>query len=143
MMLLMKRSTDRILTTHAGRLDGPRDLRDMTFSFMSGRGPDLPTVMARVQSGITETIRKQADAGIDIISDGELGKIGFGIAYYGRRLSGLATRKVEAGRIGWMDCNTGERVEFAEFYNDSELRTVPAAGARHLPGRSHTSASRK
>jgi 5-methyltetrahydropteroyltriglutamate--homocysteine methyltransferase len=114
----VKHSTDRILTTHAGRLDGPRDLREMTFSFMSGRGPDLSTVMARVQSGITETIRKQADAGIDIISDGELGKIGFGFAYYGRRLSGLATRKREPGETGWMGGNTGERVEFAEFYKD-------------------------
>jgi 5-methyltetrahydropteroyltriglutamate--homocysteine methyltransferase len=114
----MKRSTDRILTTHAGRLDGPRDLREMTFRFMSGQGPDLETVMARVQSGITETIRRQADAGIDIISDGELGKIGFGFAYYGRRLSGLATRKVQPGETGWMGGNTGERVEFAEFYKD-------------------------
>src|ERR1700685_3686324 len=68
-MSLVKHSTDRILTPHAGRLDGPRDLREMTFSFMSGRGPDLATVMARVQSGITETIRKQADAGIDVISE--------------------------------------------------------------------------
>ncbi len=114
----MKHSTDRILTTHAGRLDGPRDLREMTFGFMSGRGPDLATVMARVQSGITETIRKQADAGIDIISDGELGKIGFGYAYYGRRLSGLGTRKVKPGETGWMGGQTGERVEFAEFYKD-------------------------
>jgi 5-methyltetrahydropteroyltriglutamate--homocysteine methyltransferase len=114
----VKHSTDRILTTHAGRLDGPRDLREMTFNFMAGRGPDLPTVMARVQSGITETIRKQADAGIDIISDGELGKIGFGYAYYGRRLSGLATRKREPGETGWMGGNSGERVEFAEFYKD-------------------------
>jgi 5-methyltetrahydropteroyltriglutamate--homocysteine methyltransferase len=114
----MKHSTDRILTTHAGRLDGPRDLREMTFSFMSGRGPDLPTVMARVQSGIVETIRKQADAGVDIISDGELGKIGFGFPYYGRRLSGLATRKINPGETGWMGGNTGERVEFAEFYKD-------------------------
>jgi len=115
---LMKHSTDRILTTHAGRLDGPRDLREMTFGFLAGRGPDLDTVMARVQSGITETIRKQADAGIDIISDGELGKIGFGYAYYGRRLSGLATRKVNPGEIAWMGGNTGERAEFAEFYKD-------------------------
>jgi 5-methyltetrahydropteroyltriglutamate--homocysteine methyltransferase len=114
----MKRSTDRILTTHAGRLDGPRDLREMTLNFMSGRGPDLATVMARVQSGITETIRKQADAGIDIISDGELGKIGFGIAYYGRRLSGLGTRKLNPGETGWMGGHSGERAEFAEFYKD-------------------------
>jgi len=117
-MSLVKHSTDRILSTHAGRLDGPRDLREMTFGFMSGRGPDLATVMARVQSGITEIIRKQADAGIDIISDGELGKIGFGYAYYGRRLSGLATRKMNPGETGWMGGNTGERVEFAEFYKD-------------------------
>jgi 5-methyltetrahydropteroyltriglutamate--homocysteine methyltransferase len=115
---VLKRSTDRILTTHAGRLDGPRDLREMTFSFMSGRGPDLATVMKSVQSGIAETIRKQADAGIDIISDGELGKIGFGFAYYGRRLSGLGTRKMKPGETGWMGGNTGERVEFAEFYKD-------------------------
>ncbi len=115
----MKHSTDRILTTHAGRLDGPRDLREMTFSFMAGRGPDLATVMARVQSGITETIRKQADAGIDIISDGELGKIGFGFAYYGRRLSPAWRRaKRIRAKSGWMGGNTGERVEFAEFYKD-------------------------
>jgi 5-methyltetrahydropteroyltriglutamate--homocysteine methyltransferase len=117
-MALVKHSTDRILTTHAGRLDGPRDLREMTFGFMSGRGPDLATVMARVQSGITETIRKQADAGIDIISDGELGKIGFGFAYYGRRLSGLGTRKMNPGETGWMGGKSGERAEFAEFYKD-------------------------
>ncbi len=117
----VKHSTDRILTTHAGRLDGPRDLREMTFGFMSGRGPDLATVMARVQSGITETIRRQADAGIDIISDGELGKIGFGYPYYSRRLSGLGTRKVNPGEIAWMGGNTGERAEFAEFYKDLEL----------------------
>ncbi len=120
----MKRSTNRILTTHAGRLDGPRDLREMTFGFMSGKGPDLATVMARVQSGITETIRKQADAGIDIISDGELGKIGFGFAYYGRRLSGLATRKVKPGETGWMGGASGERMEFAEFYKDLNFEAL-------------------
>ena len=54
-------------------------------------------------------IRKQVDAGIDIISDGELGKVGFGFPYYGRRLSGLATRKVNPGETGWMGGNTGER----------------------------------
>ena len=51
----VKHSTDRILTTHAGRLEA---------------------------ASMTEVIRKQADAGIDIISDGELGKTGFGFPYY-------------------------------------------------------------
>jgi 5-methyltetrahydropteroyltriglutamate--homocysteine methyltransferase len=114
----MTRSTDRILTTHAGRLDGPRGLREMTFDFMAGRGPDLDTVMTRVESGIVETIHKQTEAGIDIISDGELGKIGFGRAYYAPRLSGLGTRKLNPGETGWMGGQSGERKEFAEFYKD-------------------------
>ena len=36
----MKRSTNRILTTHAGRLEGPRNLREMTASVMSGKSSD-------------------------------------------------------------------------------------------------------
>ena len=112
----VKHSTDRILTTHAGRLDGPRELREMTFGFMSGKGPDLATVMTHVQAGMAETIRKQVDCGLDIISDGELGKVGFGYAYYGKRLSGLASRKVQPGEVGWMGGKTGEREEFDEFY---------------------------
>ena len=114
----MKRSSDRILTTHAGRLDGPADLREMTRAVQTGRSADLPAVMSRVPSAMAEIIRKQAEAGIDIVSDGELGKIGFGFTYYGRRLSGLTTRPVAPGEIGWMGQNTGERKEFDEFYLD-------------------------
>jgi 5-methyltetrahydropteroyltriglutamate--homocysteine methyltransferase len=88
-MAAVKHSTDRILTTHAGRLEA---------------------------ASMIEVIHKQADAGIDIIGDGELGKTGFGFAYYGPRLAGLATRKVSPGETGWMGGNTGERAEFAEFY---------------------------
>ncbi len=126
----MKRSSDRILTTHAGRLDGPPDLREMTMAIMAGRSSDLPAVMTRVRSAMVEIVRKQAAAGIDIISDGELGKIGFGIAYYGRRLSGLATRKIKPGEVGWMGLGAGERVEFADFYKD--LNFVPTPEERAI-----------
>ena len=44
---------------------------------------------------MVDVLPKQAEAGIDIVSDGELGKIGFGIGYYGRRLSGLSTRPLK------------------------------------------------
>ncbi|HEX5431716.1 MAG TPA: hypothetical protein VFW83_07105, partial [Bryobacteraceae bacterium] len=114
----MKRSTDRILTTHAGRLDGPRDLIEMTREVQSGRSADMQPVLARVKTAMTDIIRKQAEAGIDIVSDGELGKIGFGMTYYGRRLSGLAKRKTKPGESGWMGSGSGERTEFAEFYKD-------------------------
>ena len=113
----MKRSTNRILTTHAGRLDGPPDLRQMTMAIQSGTSSDIEAIRPRVRTAIAEIVRKQSDCGIDIVSDGELGKIGFGMAYYGRRLTGLSTRKVQPGE-GWMGHNTGERKEFAEFYHD-------------------------
>ena len=127
----MKRSTDRILTTHAGRLDGPPDLREMTASLQAGRPVDPQALLSSVRGGIVEIVRKQAEAGIDVVSDGELGKIGFGgIAYYGRRLSGLATRKLKAGEAPFMALGTNERLEFAEFYKD--LAFMPAAPERAI-----------
>ena len=74
----MKRSTHRILTTHAGRLDGPRDLMEMTRGIIAGHSLDMNKLVPMVRNGIVDVLRKQAGAGIDIISDGELGKIGFG-----------------------------------------------------------------
>ena len=114
----MKRSTDRILTTHAGRLDGPRELRELTAQVMNGTLTDLTKVLGPVRDAMVDVLQKQSSAGIDIISDGELGKIGFGIAYYGRRLTGLSTRPFREGESGWMGQGTGERKEFDEFYRD-------------------------
>jgi 5-methyltetrahydropteroyltriglutamate--homocysteine methyltransferase len=66
-----------------------------------------------------DVVRKQSAAGIDVISDGEVGKLGFGgIGYYGRRLSGLSTRPVKPGEPPFMALYTGERLEFADFYKD-------------------------
>jgi 5-methyltetrahydropteroyltriglutamate--homocysteine methyltransferase len=111
----LKHSTDRILTTHAGRLDGPPEYRAM----MMGQSVDMDAVRPAVRASIVDVIRKQADAGIDIVSDGELGKIGFGgIGYYGRRLSGLSTRKLKPGEAAFMALQTGERLEFADFYKE-------------------------
>jgi len=128
----MKRSTDRILTTHAGRLDGPPEYREMFQSVMAGRPVDVDAMRRNVHSGIVEVIRKQAEAGIDIVSDGELGKIGFGsVSYYGRRLSGLTTRKLQPGEPPIMTMQTGERIEFADFYKDLSFFTA-APGERSV-----------
>jgi 5-methyltetrahydropteroyltriglutamate--homocysteine methyltransferase len=134
----MKHSTDRILTTHAGRLDGPPDYQEMMRSLMSagtssgtaGAAVDVSTIRPRVRSAITDVIRKQANAGIDVISDGELGKMGFGgIGYYGRRLSGLTTRKLKPGESAFMALQTGERLEFADFYKDLPFMASPTERA--------------
>jgi len=127
----MKRSTDRILTTHAGRLDGPPNLMQMSRDIMTGRTVDLQELRSHVRSGIVDVVRKQVNAGIDVISDGELGKFGFGsMAYYARRLSGLSTRTLKPGEAPFMAMQTNERIEFAEFYED--LQVVPAAPERAI-----------
>jgi 5-methyltetrahydropteroyltriglutamate--homocysteine methyltransferase len=115
----MKHSTNRILTTHAGRLDGPPEYRELTAAMISGKPVDWEAVAQKVRTSMVDVIRRQAEAGIDIISDGEMGKIGFGgVGYYGRRLSGLSTRKLQPGEPAIMTLETGERLEFAEFYKE-------------------------
>jgi 5-methyltetrahydropteroyltriglutamate--homocysteine methyltransferase len=114
----MKRSTDRILTTHAGRLSGPPDLIELTRGVQGGQITDMDQVLPRVRTAMADVIRKQAECGIDIVSDGELGKIGFGLTYYGRRYEGFSSREVREGEAWSMSGYTNERIEFKEFYDE-------------------------
>jgi 5-methyltetrahydropteroyltriglutamate--homocysteine methyltransferase len=122
----MKRSVDRILTTHAGRLDGPPVFMEMTRQVLSGK-LDLTALRPRIKGAMADLVRAQASAGIDVVSDGELGKIGFGnIAYYNVRFSGLSTKKVDPTEPTTMALHTGERIEFADFYK-AEMAWMSAA----------------
>jgi 5-methyltetrahydropteroyltriglutamate--homocysteine methyltransferase len=114
----VKRSSDRILTTHAGRLSGSKELQEATRRIQAGEVTNMDEAMPLVRRDMAEVIRRQAETGIDIASDGELGKIGFGLAYYGRRLTGLGTRPVREGEAASMSAGTGERIEFKEFYDE-------------------------
>ncbi|HEX5141580.1 MAG TPA: cobalamin-independent methionine synthase II family protein [Dehalococcoidia bacterium] len=112
----MKRSTNRILTTHAGRLNGPAELTQATQAIQRGQSTDIEAVMPLIRQSMAGVIKQQDETGIDIISDGELGKIGFGLTYYGKRLTGLGTRPVREGEAATMSGMTNERKEFADFY---------------------------
>jgi 5-methyltetrahydropteroyltriglutamate--homocysteine methyltransferase len=126
----MKRGDQRILTTHAGRLDGPSELMKLSRDVMAGQVKDVNALRPAVQRGMVEVIHRQAAAGIDVISDGEVGKFGFGsLAYYGRRLSGLTTRPLKPGEAPFMALETNERIEFAEFYKDFQFFPAPAVRA--------------
>ena len=132
----MKRSDHRILTTHAGRLDGPPELMKLSRDVMAGRVADVNALRPAVQRGIVDVIRRQAGAGVDVISDGEVGKFGFGsLAYYGRRLSGLMTRPLKPGEAPFMALETNECFEFAEFYKDFQF--FPAPRSHRLQRRRH------
>ena len=126
----MKRSSDRILTTHAGRLDGPAELMQLSRDVMTGRAVDLHAWRPQIQGYIVDVVRKQTQAGIDVVSDGEVGKIGFGsLVYYGKRLSGLQTRPLKPGEAPFMAMETNERIEFAEFYKEMQFMPAPPVRA--------------
>jgi 5-methyltetrahydropteroyltriglutamate--homocysteine methyltransferase len=73
----MKRSTDRILTTHTGSLPRPDDLREMLAAADRGERPEPAAFQKRVREAVNEVVRLQRDAGIDIVNDGEVGKPGY------------------------------------------------------------------
>ncbi len=84
----MKRSTDRILTTHTGSLPRPADLDQMLFDREEGQPVDEGTFDDRVQEVVADTVDKQIDAGVDVVNDGEVGKIGYS-TYVKDRLTGF------------------------------------------------------
>jgi 5-methyltetrahydropteroyltriglutamate--homocysteine methyltransferase len=87
----MKRSTDRILTTHVGSLVKPDDLQRMIVARDLGQTYDEAALEARIKSAIAEVVRKQAAVGIDIVNDGEFSKSSWA-SYFRRRLTNVEAR---------------------------------------------------
>jgi 5-methyltetrahydropteroyltriglutamate--homocysteine methyltransferase len=109
----MKRSTDRILTTHVGSLPRPDDLRAQILQKQQGRPVDEASFAARVKSAVADTVRRQAEAGIDIVADGEMGRIGF-IPYVNDRLAGIEPSPSAESANYWGQSR--EYQAFPEFY---------------------------
>ncbi len=84
----MERSTDRFLTTHTGSLPRPDDLIQMMYAKESGVPVEPVALAARVRSAVAEAVRKQADAGVDLVNDGELSKPSYA-TYVKDRLNGF------------------------------------------------------
>src|SRR5579871_5606035 len=68
----MKRSTERILTTHTGSLPRPEDLRDLMFAKEDGH--EAPGIDERIHSAVAEIVQHQIASGIDVVDDGEMSK---------------------------------------------------------------------
>lgn len=106
----MKRSTDRILTTHCGSMPRPSDLLDMMKLKITGEPYDHEAFADRVRSAVAETVRRQVECGIDIPTDGEQGKHSF-FGYMSERLAGLEPRPGEAFTLF-----ADEIASFPEYY---------------------------
>jgi 5-methyltetrahydropteroyltriglutamate--homocysteine methyltransferase len=84
----MNRSIDRFLTTHTGSLPRPEDLIKTMFAKEEGVPVDAAALAQRVASAVEEVVQKQAQAGIDVIDDGEMSKPSYA-TYIKDRLSGF------------------------------------------------------
>jgi 5-methyltetrahydropteroyltriglutamate--homocysteine methyltransferase len=84
----MKRSTERFLATHTGSLPRPNDLIRMMYAKEEGVPVDADALAARVRSAVAEVVKKQADAGVDIVNDGEMSKPSYA-TYIKDRLDGF------------------------------------------------------
>lgn len=98
----MKRSTERILTTHTGSLPRPSDLTATLEAMDAGTPPDPEVFDAHVRRAVAEVVRKQVEAGVDIISDGEQGKVGYS-TYVRYRLTGFEGQSTVRVRADWAD----------------------------------------
>ena len=98
----MKRSTDRILTTHTGSLPRPPDLLAMLEAVDAGTPIDAAAFAARVESATRDIVRQQAAAGVDVVNDGEQGKVGYS-TYVRQRLTGFGGQSEIKGRADWAD----------------------------------------
>jgi 5-methyltetrahydropteroyltriglutamate--homocysteine methyltransferase len=113
----MKRSTDRILTTHTGSLPRPADLTATLEAYDAGTAPNPETFDARVRRAVADIVRKQVEAGVDIISDGEQGKVGYS-TYVKHRLTGFEGQSSVAVRADWAD------------FPEAAARYIRAGGSR-------------
>jgi 5-methyltetrahydropteroyltriglutamate--homocysteine methyltransferase len=89
----MKRSTDRILTTHVGSLVRPPEVLKHIIAKVKHQPVDEEAFARDVRDGVKDVVRKQAEVGIDIPSDGEFSKHSFS-GYVTERLAGVETRPV-------------------------------------------------
>src|SRR5215813_1781076 len=81
-------STDRILTTHVGSLPRSQGVVDLLFKREAGQKTDLSEFDCVMAAAVSETVRRQVEIGIDIVSDGETAKIGYA-TYIRDRLTGF------------------------------------------------------
>src|SRR5918999_1853791 len=122
----MKRSAERILTTHVGSLVRPPGLVEIMRAKESGQPYDQQGLAAQVRRSVTEVVQRQVEAGVDIVSDGEYGKPSFS-GYVNERLTGFERRPrnpQESQLLNW----GRDRKLFREFYEEYDRATGSAAG---------------
>jgi 5-methyltetrahydropteroyltriglutamate--homocysteine methyltransferase len=110
----MKTSTDRILTTHTGSIARPDDLIDLMRAKENGLPYDRDEFESRVTAAVQDCVRRQVEAGLDVINDGEQRKSGFA-SYLTERVGGFEALLDDETRTrmeSWPEVS-----EFPDYYD--------------------------
>jgi 5-methyltetrahydropteroyltriglutamate--homocysteine methyltransferase len=116
----MKTSTNRILTTHVGSLIRPQALQDIMRAKQGGQPFDKAAYDKCLKDSVADVVRKQAEIGVDVVSDGEFGKAISWNQYVVERLSGFELRPIPADHRPGPPGN--DRTRFKEFYAELDVR---------------------
>src|SRR5579859_6461487 len=121
----MKRSTNRILTTHVGSLIRPAPLQEFLRAKQAGRPYDEAAYQQCLTRSVAEVVRQQAEVGIDVPSDGEFGKSISWAQYALTRLSGFERRPIKMEAANPFK-RGADRTRFAEFYAELDAKEAVA-----------------
>lgn len=125
----MKSSTDRIITTHVGSLPRPPALLKLVKAKLAGQPYDEKELTAEVKSSVEQCVKRQAEIGLDVISDGEMSKPSF-LTYIVERLGGVEITDEPFGNP-WK--GSRENNSFPEYYAwEASLGLNPAVGAKRV-----------
>mgnify|MGYP001484199409 CR=1 FL=1 len=115
----MNHSTERILTTHVGSLARADSLIPLLRLREQGQPYDCDALARLVGEAVADVVRKQVEAGIDIVTDGEQGKSSF-YGYVVERFGGFQRKPAAPGSIRPRTSGR-EYVAFPDYYAWSEI----------------------
>jgi 5-methyltetrahydropteroyltriglutamate--homocysteine methyltransferase len=120
--IAMRRSQNRILTTHVGSLVRPSELRDLA-SAAETDPTARETYEHALANAISKVVREQVDAGIDVVNDGEFAKSGWS-TYVLQRISGFEIRPDQLRPLVWLG---RDRERFSDFIAKEMPRVLTGA----------------
>jgi 5-methyltetrahydropteroyltriglutamate--homocysteine methyltransferase len=120
----MRRSDERILTTHAGSLARPDALRALLTAKDEGQPYDVAALASQTRAAVARVVREQVAVGLDVVNDGEQSKRNF-TTYARERLAGIEERVLKPGERVLAQIYGRDAAEFPEYF----------AGRGNLAGR--------
>ncbi|HEY5209128.1 MAG TPA: cobalamin-independent methionine synthase II family protein [Stellaceae bacterium] len=127
------RSTDRIMTTHAGALPRPANIRELLSTRKDGKIADPAGLDAALPGAVKEVVRQQLECGLDSVNDGEFGKVNF-TNYVMDRVSGLEMHPPEGKDEYRLNMIARDERKFPVYFEQVYRRPTIPGGLPHCVG---------